>query len=53
MPAYLAREEDGFLQEFLLVVFAKVDMVVGCGGQGQDVVCGFELGDRDETDWGR
>lgn len=52
MPADGAREEGGFLEEFLLVVFAEVE-VVGWGGvEGEDVGCGFEFGDCYEADLG-
>lgn len=49
MPPYLAGEEPRFLEEFLLVVFAEVEVGVGRGVQGEDVGGGFELGDGDET----
>lgn len=52
MPADLARQQSGLLQQLLLVVFAEVEVVVGGGVQGEDVVGGFELGDGDEADWG-
>ncbi len=54
MPAYGAREEGGFGEEFLLVVFAEVQVLVlgvGVGGvEGEDVGGGFEFGDGDEAD---
>lgn len=34
MPADLAGQEDGFLKELLLVVFAEVEVVVGGSVQG-------------------
>ena len=34
MPAYLAGQKDGFLEELLLVVFAEVEVLVGCGVEG-------------------
>jgi hypothetical protein len=51
MPPYGAREELGFLEQFLHVVFAEV-LVEGRGGlvEGEDVVCGFEFGDGYEAD---
>jgi hypothetical protein len=53
VPADGAGEELGFFEEFLDVVFAKV-RVYGRGGlvEGEDVVCGFQLGDGDEADLG-
>jgi len=43
VPADLAREQEGFGKEFLLVVFAEVEVGVGRGVEGEDVVCGFEF----------
>jgi hypothetical protein len=51
VPADGAREELGFLEEFLNVVFAKVCVERGWRlVEGEDVVCGFQLGDGDEAD---
>jgi hypothetical protein len=51
VPADRAREELGFLEEFLDVVFAKVCVQVrGRLVEGEDVICGFELRDGDEAD---
>lgn len=50
MPADLAGQELGFLEEFLLVVFAEVEVCSGGVVEGEDVVGGFEFGDRDEAD---
>jgi hypothetical protein len=51
MPADGAREDLGFLEEFLDVVFAEVGLQrVRLLVQGEDVVGGLQLGDGDETD---
>jgi len=53
MPADGAREELRFLEEFLLVVFAEVQVRGRGGVQGEDVGRGFEFGDGYEADlWG-
>lgn len=52
MPADLPGQEEGLLEEFLLVVFAEMEVVVGGDVKGEDVVGGLELGDGDETDGG-
>ena len=43
MPAYLAGEEEGFLEKLLVVVFAEVEVRGWWGVKVQDVVCGVEL----------
>ena len=43
MPAYLAGEEEGFLEEFLVVVFAEMEVGGRRGVEVQDVVCGMEF----------
>ena len=43
MPAYLVREEEGFLEELLVVVFAEVEVGGGWGVEVQDVVGGVEF----------
>lgn len=45
--------DGGLLLEFLKVVFAEVEVDVGSGVEGEDIVDGFELGDGYETDLGR
>ncbi len=50
MPADGAREELRFLEEFLLVVFAEVQVRGRGGVQGEDVGRGFEFGDGYEAD---
>lgn len=49
MPADLAGQDLGFLQEFLLVVFAEVEVRGRRLVEGEDVVGGFEFGDGDEA----
>jgi hypothetical protein len=51
VPADGAREQLGLVEELLDVVFAKV-RVQGVRGlvEGEDIVCGLELGDGDEAD---
>lgn len=50
MPFYGRGEKLGFLEEFLLVVLAEME--VRCGGlvEGEYVVCGLQLGDCYESD---
>lgn len=56
MPIYRWRQEEGFFLEFLGVVFAEVSVRVEVGVravgvvEGEDVGCGFELGDGYEAD---
>ena len=52
MPTDGARQEEGFLLQFLLVIFAEVDVGGGRGVEGEDVGCGLELGDGDQADLG-
>ena len=53
VPADGAREEPGFLEELLDVVFAKVGLLRGGWlVQGEDVVCRLQLGHGDEADLG-
>ena len=43
MPAYLAGEEERFLEKLLVVIFAEVEVRGRWGVEVQDVVCGVEL----------
>ena len=50
VPLYALRQQLGLLTELLGVVLAKVQMQGGRLRQGQYVVCGLQLGHRDEPD---
>lgn len=43
MPADLMGEEEGFLEKFLVVIFAEVEVGSWWGMEVQDVICGVEL----------
>ena len=43
MPAYLFGEEEGLLEELLVVVFAEVEVGRRWGVEVQDVVGGVEF----------
>lgn len=45
MPSYRFGENVRFFSQFLGVVFAEVEVVVGALVEGEDVVGGFEFGD--------
>lgn len=49
MPLDGAREQGGFLDEFLGVVFAKVRVGEGWLVEGEDVIGRFEFGHCDKT----
>lgn len=49
MPLDSAREQGGFLDEFLGVVFAKVRVGEGRLVEGEDIIGRFEFGDGDKT----
>lgn len=50
MPADGARQEGGFGEELLLVVFAKVQVLGGRVVEGEDVCSRFQFRDGDEAD---
>ena len=52
MPSDLAGKEEGFGEEFLLVIFTKVKMVMRSLVEGEDVVGRLEFGDGNKADAG-